>query len=152
MKNLKKALVLVLAFAMVFSLFTFNASAASFADDDEIVNKEAVATMSQLGIINGYEDGTFLPKQVVTRAEMCKMISVAMTGGNLPLLEGTSLFSDTAGHWANSYINYCYNKGIVSGDAGKGGAFRPDAAVTGLEAAKMMLVALGYNPAIAGFT
>ena len=108
MKNLKKALVLVLAFAMVFSLFTFNASAASFADDDEIVNKEAVATMSQLGIINGYEDGTFLPKQVVTRAEMCKMICVALNGGVEPVLDsGATLFSDTKGHWAAKYINYC---------------------------------------------
>ena len=153
MKNLKKALVLVLAFAMVFSLFTFNASAASFADDEDIVNKEAVKAMAELGIINGYEDGTFLPKQAVTRAEMCKMICVALNGGKAPILDSTAVvFSDTKGHWANAYISYCASKGIVSGDAGKGGAFRPDAAVTGLEAAKMMLVALGYNPAIAGFT
>jgi len=153
MKNLKKALVLVLAFAMVFSLFTFNASAASFADDEDIVNKEAVSTMSQLGVINGYEDGTFLPNQIVTRAEMCKMICVALNGGKAPLLGSTApVFSDTAGHWANDYINYCYTAGIVSGDAGKGGPFRPDATVTGIEAAKMMLVALGYNSAVAGFT
>jgi len=152
MKNLKKALVLVLAFAMVFSLFTFNASAASFSDDEDIVNKEAVETMVQLGIINGNPDGTFAPKRIVTRAEMCKMICVAMSGGNTPLLDSTSLFSDTKGHWANSYINYCYNKGIVSGDSGKGGTFRPDAPVTGIEAAKMMLVAIGYNSTLAGFT
>jgi len=153
MKNLKKALVLVLAFAMIFGMFTMNASAASFADDEDIVNKEAVSTMSQLGVINGYEDGTFLPNQIVTRAEMCKMICVALNGGKAPLLGSTAaVFSDTVGHWANDYINYCYTAGIVSGDAGKGGTFRPDATVTGIEAAKMMLVALGYNSSVAGFT
>jgi len=154
MKNLKKALVLVLAFAMVFGMFTIGASAAtSFNDDEDIVNKEAVSAMTQLGIINGYEDGTFLPKQVVTRAEMCKMICVALNGGVEPLLDtGATVFSDTAGHWASKYINYCYAEGIVSGDSGKGGPFRPDAAVTALEAAKMMLVALGYNSTVAGFT
>jgi len=153
MKNLKKALVLVLAFAMIFSMFTINASAASFTDDDAIVNTDAVNTMSQLGVINGYEDGSFLPTQVVTRAEMCKMICVALNGGTAPIIDGTTVFfSDTKGHWANSYIAYCYNLGIVSGDSGKGGVFRPDATVTGTEAAKMMLVALGYKPAISGFT
>jgi len=153
MKNLKKALVLVLTFAMIFGMFTIGASAASFSDDEDIVNKEAVETMVQLGIINGYEDGTFLPKQVVTRAEMCKMICVALNSGTAPLLDaGVTVFSDTVGHWASAYINYCYAKGIVSGDSGKGGPFRPDAAVTALEAAKMMLVALGYNAQIAGFT
>ena len=153
MKNLKKALVLVLTFAMIFGMFTIGASAASFSDDEDIVNKEAVETMVQLGIINGYEDGTFLPKQVVTRAEMCKMICVALNGGTAPLLDaGVTVFSDTKGHWASAYINYCYAEGIVSGDSGKGGTFRPEAPVTALEAAKMMLVALGYNAQIAGFT
>jgi len=153
MKNLKKALVLVLAFAMVFGIFTINASAASFNDDADIVNKEAVEAMAQLGVINGYEDGTFLPKQVVTRAEMCKMIAVALNGGTAPILDtSAAVFSDTKGHWASDYINYCASKGIVSGDAGKGGPFRPDATITGIEAAKMMLVALGYNSTYAGFT
>jgi len=45
MKNLKKALVLVLTFAMIFGMFTIGASAASFSDDEDIVNKEAVETM-----------------------------------------------------------------------------------------------------------
>ena len=154
MKNLKKALVLVLAFAMVFGMFTIGASAAtSFNDDEDIVNKEAVATMTQLGIINGYDDGTFAPKRIVTRAEMCKMIATALNGGTAPIFDAnTVVFSDTKGHWANAYINFCFTKGIISGDSGRGGAFRPDATVTALEAAKMMLVALGYNATIAGFT
>lgn len=152
MKNLKKALVLVLAFAMVFGMFTINASAISFADDEDIVNTEAVEAMTQLGVINGYEDGTFLPDQIVTRAEMCKMICVALNGGTAPVYSDTTVFSDIQGHWANQYISYCFSKDIVSGDSGRGGTFRPDATVTGIEAAKMMLVALGYNPAITEFT
>ncbi len=156
MKNLKRALTLVLACAMIFGMFAINASAAttSFTDNDTIVNSEAVATMTQLNIIKGYEDGSFKPTQVVTRAEMCKMICIALNGGVEPVLGADSLaiFSDTQGHWANPYISYCFSEGIVSGDSGKGGTFRPEATVTGTEAAKMMLVAMGYKSAYAGFT
>ena len=81
------------------------------------------------------------------------MICVALNGGKAPLLGNTEpVFSDTKGHWASDYINYCYTAGIVSGDTGKGSTFRPDATVTGIEAAKMMLVAIGYKPTVAGFT
>lgn len=153
MKNLKKALSVMLAAAMICSLMIINAGA-EYSDDSSIQNTEAVGAMSQLNIISGFPDGSFQPTTVVTRGQMCKMICVAMNGGNDPILGSDSLaiFSDTSGHWANAYISYCYNLGIVSGDAGAGGTFRPDATVTGTEAAKMMLVAMGYNSGIAGFT
>ncbi len=154
MKNLKRMLTLVLTLALVFSLFAINASAASFSDNSTIVNKEAVSVMTELNIIKGYEDGSFKPTQVVTRAEMCKMLCVALNGGNDPVLgsDALSIFSDTKGHWGNAYIAYCFNLGLVNGDSGKGGTFRPDATVTGTEAAKMMLVAMGYKSEFAGFT
>ena len=58
MKNIKKALVLVLAFAMVFGMFTINASAATTFGDEDIVNKRAVATMAS-SASSRFEDGTF---------------------------------------------------------------------------------------------
>jgi hypothetical protein len=63
---------------------------------------------------------------VITRAQMCKVICLAFTGGNLPVANAAPApFSDTSGHWAEAYITYCHYLGVVSGDAGAGGPFRP---------------------------
>uniref|UniRef100_UPI00307B1D8B S-layer homology domain-containing protein n=1 Tax=Flavonifractor sp. TaxID=2049025 RepID=UPI00307B1D8B len=50
---------------------------------------------------------------------------------------------------AKGHINYCYTTGIIAGRGN--GTFDPSATVTALEAAKMLLVAVGYDPAIEGF-
>ena len=143
MKNLKRALSFALATVMLIGMMVVGVSAASFGDADEIVNTDAVNTMVALGIIKGKDDGNFDPEGIVTRAEMAKMICVALNGGKDPNLAGGGLYADTKGHWAAGYIDYCTNMGIVSGDTA--GNFNPDKAVTGTEAAKMMLIALGYN-------
>ena len=71
MKNLKKVLALVMACAMLFTMSSF-----AFTDVAEDASYlEAVTMLSKLGIINGYEDGTFLPDNTITRAEAAKVIS-----------------------------------------------------------------------------
>lgn len=143
MKNLKRALSFALATVMLVGMMVVGVSAASFGDADEIVNTDAVNTMVALGIIKGKDDGNFDPEGIVTRAEMAKMICVALNGGKDPNLAGGGMYPDTKGHWAAGYIDYCTNMGIVSGDTA--GNFNPDKTVTGTEAAKMILIALGYN-------
>lgn len=151
MRNLKRVLTMVMAIAMLMSLLVVGTSAANFSDDSKIVNAEAVDTMSALNIINGRTDGSFDPAGIVTRAEMAKMICVALNGGKDPQLGATAnTFKDTKGHWAAGYIEYCYNLGIVSGRGD--GNFDPNATVTGTEAAKMLLVTLGYDSKNEGFT
>ena len=155
MRNLKRALSLALATIMVSSVMIVGAGAASyddFSDKDEIVNKEAVQMLVELGVINGKDTGDFDPTGIVTRAEMAKMICVVLNGGKDPSL-GTTVtnsYTDTVGHWAAGYIEYCTQLGIVAGDGT--GKFNPNATVTGSEAAKMLLVALGYKSEIEGFT
>ena len=155
MRNLKRALSLALAAIMVTSVMIVGAGAASyddFSDKDEIVNKEAVQMLVELGVINGKDTGDFDPTGIVTRAEMAKMICVVLNGGKDPSL-GTTVtnsYTDTVGHWAAGYIEYCTQLGIVAGDGT--GKFNPNATVTGSEAAKMLLVALGYKSEIEGFT
>ena len=143
MKNLKRALSFALATVMLIGMMVVGVSAADFGDADEIVNTEAVNTMVQLGIIKGKDNGDFDPEGIVTRAEMAKMICVALNGGKDPNLAGGGLFADTKGHWASGYIDFCANRKIVSGDTA--GYFNPDKTVTGTEAAKMILIALGYS-------
>ena len=155
MRNLKRALSLALAMVMVLSMMVIGAGAASyddFSDKDEIVNKEAVQMLVELGVINGKDDGTYDPTGIVTRAEMAKMICVVLNGGNDPSLGSTvtNSYTDTVGHWAAGYIEYCTQLGIVAGDGA--GKFNPNATVTGSEAAKMLLVAMGYKSEVEGFT
>lgn len=151
MKNLKKAFALVLTVAMLMSMMVFAAGAADFTDSDKIVNTEAVDTMVALNIINGKGDGSYYdPAGIVTRAEMAKMIAVALNGGKAPQVGNATSFTDTVGNWAAGYIEYCYNLGIVSGRGN--GIFDPSATVTATEAAKMLLVAIGYDSELESFT
>ena len=155
MRNLKRALSLGLASVMVIGMMATGAGAVSYddlTDKDEIVNKEAVQMLVELGVINGKDDGSYDPTGIVTRAEMAKMICVVLNGGKDPNL-GTAVtnsYTDTVGHWAAGYIEYCTQLGIVAGDGT--GKFNPSATVTGSEAAKMLLVAMGYKSEIEGFT
>ena len=155
MRNLKRALSLALASVMVVSMMVVGAGAASyddFSDKDKIVNKEAVQMLVELGVINGKDTGDFDPTGIVTRAEMAKMICVVLNGGKDPSLGTTvtNTYTDTVGHWASGYIEYCTQLGIVAGDGT--GKFNPNATVTGSEAAKMLLVAMGYKSEVEGFT
>ena len=155
MRNLKRALSLALALVMVLSMMVVGAGAVSvddFSDGADIVNKEAVTVLATLNVINGKEDGSYDPTGNVTRGEMAKMICVILNGGNDPVLGETvaDSYTDTASHWAKAYIEYCTTLGIV---AGKGdGTFDPNGQVTVAEAGKMVLVALGYNAGVEGYT
>ena len=143
MKNLKRALSFVMASAMLVGMMVVGSSAVTFGDADQIKNTEAVNTLVALGVLKGKDTGNFDPTGIVTRAEMAKMICVAYNGGKDPNLTEGGMYNDTKNHWARGYIDYCTNLGVVAGDTA--GNFNPDNTVTGTEASKMVLVALGYN-------
>ena len=152
MRNLKRALSAALASVMVLGLMVVGASAASyedFTDKAEITHKEAVSMVTELGIIAGLTDGSYGPEQNIDRASFARLVCVTLNGGKEPMLGNLkTTFTDTQGNWAEKYIAYCVDRSII---AGKGNnTFAPSANVTGSEAAKMLLVALGYNPAYEG--
>nr|WP_297173204.1 S-layer homology domain-containing protein [uncultured Agathobaculum sp.] len=143
MKNLKKVLALVLAFACAFTMF---AGAVTYTDQAEITQAEAVDMLTALGVIDGYPDGSFQPDANITRAEAAKMIYTIWNGGNTnaSAFEGTSIFTDVyRGYWAEGYINFCYANGIIDGVGNL--QFAPERNVTGTELAKMLLVCMGYQ-------
>ena len=146
MRNLKKVLSLVLCVAMMLSVMVMSTGAA-FPDQDKIQNAEAVDMATALGIIDGYEDGTFRPAENIERGEAVKMISAMLNGGRDAVQETTeSSYTDVLGSddaWANKYIEYCTARGIVSG-VGED-RFAPASDVTGTQLAKMLLVSLGYD-------
>ncbi len=153
MRNLKRALSMALAAIMVLGLMVVGASATSyedFTDKDEIENQEAVNTMVSLGVISGKDNGSYDPTGSLTRAEACTLIARMLGGGKDPVLGSNikSNFTDTKGHWAETYIAYCANLGIIVGVGD--GSFNPDGTLTGTAAAKMVLCALGYKPEFEG--
>ena len=148
----KKVLSLVLCVAMLLSVMVMGTGAA-FTDQDEIQNAEAVDMATALGIIDGYEDGSFQPAENIERGEAAKMISAMLNGGRDSVQETTeSSYNDVLGSvdaWANKYIEYCTARGIVSGVGGD--RFAPASNVTGTQLAKMLLVSLGYDSVKEGY-
>ena len=140
---------------MMLSVMVVGAGAA-FSDQSKIKNTEAVDACTALNIIGGYPDGSFKPEGNITRAEVTKMICVALNGGKNPAVSTntTPTFSDVRNNanaaWAEGYIESCAAQGIVSGVGG--GKFAPNGNVTGVQLAKMLLVSLGYNSDNEGFT
>ncbi len=145
--NLKKILALVLAFACAFTMF----AGAAFTDQADIkVKSDVVDTLVSLGIVEGFEDGSFQPNATVTRAQMAKMIYVLRTGKSdaSAYNDDKTSFTDIGSHWARGYIKYCQSLGIIAGKSNT--KFVPNEKVTAQEAAKMLLVTLGYDATKAG--
>ena len=126
---------------------------AAFTDQADIkVDDEVVNTLVSLGVVQGFEDGSFQPNGTVTRAQMAKMIYVLRTGNSdaSAYNNDKTSFTDINGHWAAGYIKYCQSLGIIAGKSST--IFAPNANVTAQEAAKMLLVTLGYDATKAGLT
>lgn len=146
MNNLKRVFSLALAGAMLAGMMVMGASAADFTDADKIVNTEAVDVAVALKIINGKDDGSYFdPEDLVTRGEMAKMIAIAVNGGQEPNtgVKTNPTYTDIKGHWAEQFIEYCSDMKYINGRGD--GTFDPAGNVTGIEAAKMVLTALGYD-------
>ncbi len=88
----------------------------------------AISTVSNAGIVNGYEDGTFKPDAPIKRSEFAT-IAARFIGGKY---QGDDRFSDIAGHWAAEYINRASKYGWINGY--EDGTFKPDRDITRAEA------------------
>ena len=150
---MKKFLSLVLALTMMMSLVTINAGAKEFTDDEDQNYDEAIAVISEIGVVDGYEDGSFKPQGTLTRGAAAKIICNLILG---PTTAG-ELHADTApykdvptSNTFSGYIAYCAKEGIISGYAD--GTFRPSAGLTGYAFMKMLLGALGYDAENEGYT
>ena len=100
----------------------------------------AVSTLTNAGIIDGYEDGTFKPNGNITRAEFAT-IAVRFFEATY---EGENLFPDIDGHWAQDYINEAANAGIVDGYPD--GTFGPQKLITRAEAMTMVNRTIDRHP------
>lgn len=141
---MKRIVSLILALSMVLSMFTMSFAGTGLKDIEGQKYEAAVEALMELGVVNGYPDGTYLPNNVVTRAELAKLLVVAY--GLEPAAEaskGVTPFSDIeSNHWASGYINVSADYKFVNGYPE--GTFKGDATVTYAEAITMCLRVLGY--------
>ncbi len=140
---MKKLLALVLALVMSMSLVTI--SNAAYADAADVDYSEAVDVLSKVGVFAGGDGNKFNPKEELTREQAAKIIAYLDLGEKTAEgLVGTNTFSDVpATRWSAGYIAYCAQAGYVSGIGN--GKFDPQGKLTGLQFAKMLLCALGYD-------
>ena len=100
----------------------------------------AIATLSNGGIISGYPDGTFDPNGYITRAEFA-VIAARFFDMDY---QGEDLFPDIDGHWAQDYINQAAENGFIEGYPD--GTFGPDKYITRAEAVTMVNRTLDRHP------
>ena len=151
MRNLKKILALVMALVMSLSLVTI-ANASDFTDSDDITYEEAADVMSAIGIIEGFEDGSFDPDGTLTREQAAMLVARMLLGTNADRLGiEDSTFNDVAvTRWSAPAIEYCVSLGLIDG-AGDGN-FYPAGQLTGYAFAKILLTAIGYSSEAEGLT
>jgi len=92
----------------------------------------AVSTVANAGVVRGMPDGTFRPNQPITRAEVAAI--TARFFDEAGQVQGA--FTDTAGHWAEDYVNRLAQFGWVQGSGD--GTFRPDDLITRAEVAAIV--------------
>jgi len=99
-----------------------------------------VGKLVELGILDGYGDGTFRPNNTITRGEFSKVVRTSL---KLDLVKGNS-FDDTNNHWAKNEIHTLVQNGIII-KSEYGDNYEPNKNITRIEMAKMIVRAVGLD-------
>lgn len=141
-----KILKVVMAAALFLAMNSVSFANFSDVDEKELYYK-GIKYLEDNGIIDGYEDGTFKPKNEVNRAEMLKIVITAkgVTEAELAPYANDNCFQDVpAGVWYTKYVCYAKAQGWVNGyDEGK--FFRPGEPINAVEALKIVLAIWGIE-------
>ena len=107
--------------------------------------ESSIRPLFEKGILQGYADNTFKPGLRITRAEfavvLCKALDIEPAGGSTG-------FSDTAGHWAGSYITAVKEEGLLNGYGDS--TFGPDRPISRAETAVVLKKALQLEEGAGG--
>ena len=145
---MKKIIAVILAVIMIMSLATVAFAANSFTDISNSKNKEAIETLYELGVIDGYSKTKFGPKLTLSRAEACAIMVRALYGDKI--VYWTNSFTDVpARAWYAPYVDVAVYYDIMHGHSAT--TFAPDEDITYDQMATLVLNALGYNaPQLSG--
>lgn len=134
-KNLKRWI--SIASALMFAISAYAYTDVPDTDPDfEVIN-----FITDLGVLDGYADGSFRPDEIITRAELAKIIVNAM---DYVLMPDENVYNDILkDYWATPWINAGFYNGIIFMDGDK--CFHPDEYVTYEQAVKTIIATLGYD-------
>lgn len=138
----RKALSLILAFAMAVSLFTVGASAAepTYGDTAGHWAEASIERWSGYGIIQG-SNGKFDPDSQLTCAQLATILARLL---KLPAAKDAGFIDNPADAWYYDAINRCAAAGILKGNGD--GTVTPNASITRERAMVMLARALGIEP------
>ena len=141
MRNLKRALSLLLSSTMVLGMLVMGGSAAGYQDvDASNVNQEAIEVLQTVGIMTGDQNGNFNPDGSITRNEMA-VVMAHLLNLDYDYYRGTNPFTDVP-EWAAPYVAACAAEGVVAGIGN--GQYGGSQKVTAAQASLMVMKALGY--------
>jgi hypothetical protein len=131
MKKIIISIIIVMQFTSQIAL--------AFSDvDDNTSYENSITWMSENGVINGYPDGSFKPKQCVNRVEMLKLLMEMQEIDVESYEDNTTLFPDTSkNEWYAPYVIAGRAEGIIKGYPD--GTFKPGQCVNRVEAIKMAM-------------
>ncbi|MFD1953929.1 S-layer homology domain-containing protein [Paenibacillus thailandensis] len=119
-----------------------DAGAVSLSDIDSSYAKQEITALVNEGIISGFEDGTFKPAESMTRAQLAKVIVLAM--GLEEDAETANIFTDVKeGVWYAGYVGALVKSGITQGTSAT--TFSPGNTVTREELAVFFIRAFGLS-------
>ena len=142
MRNLKRALSLLLSSTMVLGMVVMGGSAAGYQDvDASNDNQEAIEVLQAVGIMSGVDDaGNFNPDGSLTRNEMA-VVMAHLLNLDYDYYRGVNTFSDVP-EWAAPYVAACVAEGVTAGIGN--GLYGGDQQITAAQASLMIMKALGY--------
>ena len=159
MKNLKKVLALVLAVVMIMGTVAV-ASAKTYTDVKSSDNyADAIDILSTLGILDGFEDGTFKSEGNLNREQAAKLVAIVHNAATNNKIQSNiadlysnaqNPFVDCNASWALPYINYCRITGLADGMTAT--TYAPKRQLTGVQWLKLMLTTLGFDTGKEGYT
>lgn len=125
---------------------------ASFSDTADHWARADLNKLAALGLMGGFEDGSFRPDLSLTNAQTASILSRFLNYQE-PSPEFKTSFTDIDGHWAAMAIAAMEEKGLINSSAwlDDSGKFKPDAAITRETALEMLAIALGLQEPTVGF-
>lgn len=141
---MKKTLSFTLCILLLFSFSILAVNGATPAE-------QAGDYLKQIGIYEGYEDGSLRLERNITRTEFAVLaVRLIDKVSEEPTNRGKTVFRDVpSSFWGSGYINIAVANGLLVGDAGTN-LFRPQGQITYAEATTVLVRLLGYEEAVVG--
>lgn len=131
----------------VFLTVSLKAFAKSYPDVPENSKYyEAVDCLSDIGVVAGYEDGSFIPDRKITRGEAAALLARTLGFDDDYVIKKMPFTDIKEDYWAEKFISFCWERGLINGMDGK--TYAPAENVTYAQTVKMLVCASGLEKSV----